>query len=329
MPNILPTTPNQNLIDLKNTINRFSNQWGKFINTKVGRKIDRFFNGPTEEDYNKMGFNKPKTDIGIAGLVVPKIGLPIKSRSLLDGTNSEAQFSVDNWSQAIRAGITKAREFLNSETKARTFERNNRLFKSIYKTDLPKSNFDINTPVQIKTVSLKDWNPGNFDYKADVINLNSNLIGSDYAAFHEYLHRNRYADALDPVFFSNTPRKVRFDADDFYSNVAIKTLNKDYFKIDPQKYEYLMNANELGANALELGVREGLTFGQKYPGVLEANKVFERLEQNPSKGFVMQAIDWKNQPRRAWRAITGTLFGTTPFIFIQNQDQNKNESNIQ
>ena len=52
-----------------------------------------------------------------------------------------------------------------------------------------------------------------------------------------------------------------------------------------------MNANELGANALELGVREGLTFGQKYPGVLEANKVFKRLEQNPSKGFVMQAID--------------------------------------
>lgn len=142
MPNILPTTPNQNLTDLKNTISWFSNQWGKFINTKVGRKVNRFFNGPTE-------------------------------------------------------------------------------------------------------------------------------------------------------------------------------------------YEYLMNTNELGANALELGVREGLTFGQKYPGVLEANKVFKRLEQNPSKGFVMQAIDWKNQPRRAWRAITGTLFGTTPFIFIQNQDQNKNESNIQ
>lgn len=327
MSGILPTTPNQNITDLKNTINWFSNQWSKFINTKVGRKVDRFFNGPTEEDYKKMGFNKPKTDIGIAGLVVPKVGLPLKSRSLLDGTNSEVQFTIGNWNQAIRAGINKAREFLNSKTKADTFARNNRLFKSIYKSDLPKNNFAVNTPVKINITQLPDWNPGNFDYKANAINLNSNLIGSDYAAFHEYLHRNRYADALDPVFFSNTPRKIRFDADDFYSNIAIKTLNKDYFKIDPQKYEYLMNANELGANALELGVREGLTFGQKYPGVSEANKVFERLEQNPSKGFVMQAIDWRNQPRRAWRAVTGTLFGTTPFIFIQNQ--NENESNTQ
>jgi len=318
--------------------------WGAALNTGAQ---SYFMTEGLQDAYNRfMKKDKNAGDALWAGLdlagAVPAVGslymglkrlnfnfptkqanIPLKSRSLLDGTNSEVQFSVDNWNQAVRSGINKAREFLNSETKAKTFERNNRLFKSIYNSDLPKSNFDVNSPVQIKTVPLKNWNPGNFDYKGDVINLNSNLVGSDYAAFHEYLHRNRYADSLDPVFFSDTPQKVRFNADDFYTSIATKTLNKDYFKIDPDKYEYLMDANELATNALELGVREGLTFGQKYPGVQGATKVFERLEQNPSKGFVMQAIDWRSQPRRAWRAITGTLFGTTPLLFIQNQEENE------
>lgn len=48
MSNILPTTPDQNIKDLKNTINWFSNKWNQFINTKYGKKIDEFFNGKSE-----------------------------------------------------------------------------------------------------------------------------------------------------------------------------------------------------------------------------------------------------------------------------------------
>ena len=83
--------------------------------------------------------------------------------------------------------------------------------------------------------------------------------------------------------------------------------------------KYLFDPGEAAANALELGIKNNINPGSKYPGDIKAKEIFKKLEKDPDKGFVMQAMKWKENPKHVWRAITGTLFGvSSPILSNDN-----------
>ena len=325
MPGILPTTPNQNLNDLQNTINWFANQWSKFTNTKIGRKVDRFFNGPTEEDYNNIGFNKPKTDIGIAGLVVPKFGLPLKARQYATNTSNWNTKWMD---EDLAKGKKLAQNFLTSSTRNATFSKNSKEFYDLYGMTLPRNDDKIFAKVSPRFTSIKATTAGVYNPNTDEIIINSSLL-SDYdrTLFHELLHRSRYGQGKDPKFFTAFPESTQILADKFYENKARSILTNN---LPAKKYEYILDPGEAATNLLEIGTFNGLKWGEQFPGKdLAISRISKIYNEDERARTILDRVDWKNKPELVWKALTGTLFGSASLIVLQQENSDNHGESVQ
>lgn len=325
MTGILPTTPNQNLNDLQNTINWFSDQWSKFINTKVGRKVDKFFNGPTEEDYNNMGFNKPKTDMGIAGLVVPKVGLPLKARQYATNTSNWNTKWMD---EDLAKGKQLAQDFLTSPTRNETFSKNSKEFYDLYGRSLPRNDDKIFAKVSPRFTPIKETTAGTYNPNTNEIIINSKS-SSDYdrTLFHELLHRSRYGQGRDPKFFTTFPESTQILADKFYENKTRSILTNN---LPAEKYEYILDPGEAAANLLEIGTFNGIKWGEQFPGKESAiNRISKIYNEDEKSRAILDRVDWKNKPALVWKALTGTLFGSAFLLTPQQENLDNHGENIQ
>lgn len=320
MSNILPTTPDQNIKDLKNTINWFSNKWNQFINTKYGKKIDEFFNGKSEQWYAERGMQKPIGGLGIASLVVPK--LPIKYR--IYATNN------GNWNtkwidEDLISGEKLLKDFLTSDVRNQTFARNNAEFKALTGKNLPRNDSFINQPLIYKFSSnLGNTVAGQYSNLDDFITINSRVPANyDRTLFHEGLHRNRFGEALDPKFFANFTSEEQRLAQQFYNQKTFPLINFQ----NPEKARYFMTPGELSTNMLEVGAYNGIKFGETYPGAEEAIKRISEIEKiDPWSKDVLPYINYKKYPEAAWKALTGTLLGTAPFV-VNNPSKEPENAN--
>lgn len=233
------------------------------------------------------------------------------------------QWNTDLMNSDLKSGKQQAIEFLTSDVRNNTFARNNKIFKSKTGYNLPRNDSKISSPVQVKFDStLKDNIGGDYNSTTDELRINSrSTSGYDRTLFHELLHRNGYGEAEDLYKYPEFSKENRSLAQDFYDNLTKKVMgNSDYTY-------YLWNRGEMPVNSLELGIKNGIKPGTKYPGKVKAEEIFEMLEKDPDKGFVMQTMRWKENPKYVWRAITGTLFGVNIPIILSN-DKSKQYQQI-
>lgn len=224
------------------------------------------------------------------------------------------EWNTDLINLDLKSGKQQAIDFLTSNVRNKAFARNNRIFK--YKTgyNLPRNDSKINNPISVKFDStLKGDVGGDYDFSKDLVRINSrNTSGYDRTLFHELLHRNGYGEGRNPVKFQEFNKDSRDAADKFYENLTKKVIGNSGYTF------YLWGDGEMAVNSLELGIKNGITPGAKYPGDAKAKEIFENLEKDPSKGFVMKTMKWKENPKYVWRAITGTLFGINTPILLNN-----------
>lgn len=224
------------------------------------------------------------------------------------------EWNTDLINLDLKSGKQQAIDFLTSNERNKTFARNNRIFKSKTGYNLPRNDSKINNPISIKFDStLKGDVGGDYDFSKDLVRINSkNTSGYDRTLFHELLHRNGYGEGRNPVKFQEFNKDSRDAADKFYENLTKKVIGNSEYTF------YLWGDGEMAVNSLELGIKNGITPGAKYPGDAKAKEIFENLEKDPSKGFVMKTMKWKENPKYVWRAITGTLFGINTPILLNN-----------
>ena len=224
------------------------------------------------------------------------------------------EWNTDLINLDLKSGKQQAIDFLTSDVRNKTFARNNRIFKSKTGYDLPRNDSKINNPISIKFDStLKRDVGGDYNFSKDLVRINSrNTSGYDRTLFHELLHRNGYGEGRNPVKFQEFNKDSRDAADKFYENLTKKVIGNSEYTF------YLWDDGEMAVNSLELGIKNGIKPGTKYPGDVKAKEIFENLEKDPSKGFVMKAMKWKENPKYVWRAITGTLFGINTPILLNN-----------
>ena len=224
------------------------------------------------------------------------------------------EWNTDLINLDLKSGKQQAIDFLTSNERNKTFARNNRIFKSKTGYNLPRNDSKINNPISINFDStLKGDVGGDYDFSKDLVRINSkNTSGYDRTLFHELLHRNGYGEGRNPVKFQEFNKDSRDAADKFYENLTKKVIGNSEYTF------YLWGDGEMAVNSLELGIKNGITPGAKYPGDAKAKEIFENLEKDPSKGFVMKTMKWKENPKYVWRAITGTLFGINTPILLNN-----------
>ena len=233
--------------------------------------------------------------------------------------NKYYNFETKKWNSDLmksdlKSGMQQAIEFLTSDVRNNTFARNNRIFKSKTGYNLPRNDSKISSQVHITLEpTLKNNIGGDYNSATDELRINSRSIsGYDRTMFHELLHRNGYGEAEDLYKYPEFSKENRSLAQDFYDNLTKKVMGGSDYTY------YLWIRGEMPVNSLELGIKNGIKPGTKYPGEVKAKEIFEKLEKDPDKGFVMQTMKWKENPKYVWRAITGTLFGVNIPIVLNN-----------
>ena len=163
-----------------------------------------------------------------------------------------------------------------------------------------------------KNYNLKGVSPDNvggyYDRTEQTINLRDNyhnLQAAKSIPFHENLHAQGYGSSAVNDW------KIQYLIDkDKVMNMSKR--DKDYF----------LSSEELPVHTATLGKSWGVKPGQSYPG----DKAFDEMLYNNgiSGASYYLKYDTPKDKRRFWRTLNGTMFGLSPLIILNKNEQFSN-----
>lgn len=149
---------------------------------------------------------------------------------------------------------------------------------------------------------------GYYDRTKKTINLRQNypnLQAAKTIPFHENLHAQGYG----PSAVNEWKIQYLIDKDKI---VNMSKRDKDYF----------LSSEELPVHTATLGKSWGIKSGQPYPG----DKAFDEMLYNKGIGGASYYLkyDTPKDKRRFWRTLNGTMFGLSPLIILNKNEQFSN-----
>lgn len=237
----------------------------------------------------------------------------------------------------IYQGKQSAVDFLQSELHKSTEKYNSELakrlgFKNFFKySDKAPKRANTSAGASLK-VDLQDSKAGDVSLDVNPRNdkISFNLVQDpESTSFHESLHRGMFGMA--PWYDGSlrlTKSQLR-DTQNFYDFLVEKTLRprielaKD--GLLDESLEYLEHPGELATNLLEAGRRMGIEQGAPYPGKQKFIEILRNFaESDQYKSGILQYVNLK-KPKRIWRGLTGTLFGSNLLLNTVNNYENFQE----
>lgn len=306
---------------------------------KVYNSVDRFLNGPTEEEYHQMGFEKPKTGTGTLDWVNPakqsvtwsRVGKEaLEKYKNLDGTQNLSKIFDD-----FLKGRKEASKFLSSDIKKATDKHNAELAKSLGYSFLENTDAVKRVETPMKKTIPGDWlqrgTNGGFYIDERLKNTNSLGLSTSFinpeqdkmilsglgdigqVSMHEHLHRGHFGEA--PFGLKPGEGAKAADTERFYEYLTDLILDKS-LPFD-EAMDYLSKPGEAATNLLETGLRAGLKIGEEYPGDEKAIEIFKEIIANDkTKGPVLKRFKWSSSPKEVWKALTGRYYTILPLLGI-------------
>lgn len=174
--------------------------------------------------------------MGIGGLVVPKVGSPLKARQYATNTSNWNTKWMD---EDLAKGKQLAQDFLTSPTRNETFSKNSKEFYDLYGRNLPRNDDKIFAKVSPRFKYIDETTLGAYDANLDEVIISSkHPYNYDRTLFHELLHRSRYGQGKDPNFFTAFPESTQVLADKFYEDKTRSILTNN---LPAEKYKYILD----------------------------------------------------------------------------------------